>query len=161
MKKLLTIVCAAILLLSMVAAHEEDEVEEGRLLVESKRSCDEATDDQLEAIGEYYMEQMHPGALHDAMHEVMGLEEGTQEHDDFHIALAKRMYCGEYTAGMMGGYGMMGYGNYGMMSMMGYGPYYSSGWWNWWGMLNILFVAVIFALVFWGVYKLMLPKKHH
>ena len=129
-------------------SHEE-EIEEGRLIVEAKTSCDDLTDEDLEAVGEYYMELMHPGALHDAMHEMMGLEEGTQAHKDFHITLAQRMYCGEGTGGMMGNYnGMMGYGMMGMM-------YGSSSWsdvWNIWNFITVVFMALIFALVFWAVY---------
>lgn len=143
--------------ISFVAADgdHEEEIEEGRLIVEAKTSCDELTDEQLEAVGEYYMEQMHPGALHDAMHEMMGLEEDTEEHEQFHITLAQRMYCGEGT------YGMMGYNNgmgYGMMGMMyGFGAWDSS--WSFWNFVYIVMVAFIFAIVFWAVYLLVKRGK--
>ncbi|MDP3728919.1 MAG: hypothetical protein Q8R18_05730 [bacterium] len=139
---------------SVVVAEEghEEEIEQGRLIVEAKTSCDELSDEQLEVVGEYYMDLMHPGALHDAMHEMMGLEEGTERHSQFHIALAERMYCGEYsnTNGMMSS-GMMGYG---MMSMM-YGPgYFGYSFWSFWNFISFVFMAFIFALVFLAVYVL-------
>ncbi len=142
-----------LLLVSFVAAAEEEEIEEGRELVESKISCDTANDEQLESIGEYYMEIMHPGVLHDAMHEVMGIEEGTEEHKQFHITLAKRMYCGESTNYN----GMMGYGMMGMMYNVGSWGGYS--FWSFWNITSLLFMALVFALIFWGVYILAVKKK--
>ncbi len=104
--------------MSAAAAESHDaELEEGKALVEAEADCTDLDDGQLEAIGEYIMEVMHPLDAHDAMHQMMGLEEGTDEHELFHIALAERMYCGSsgygYGMGMMYG-GMMGSG-YGMM----------------------------------------------
>ena len=153
MKKKLFILSFFVLLLSFpVLAHGEEEIEQGRELVESKVSSDELSDEQLEAIGEYYMELMHPGSLHDAMHEMMGLEEGTEAHETFHISLAQRMYCGEYssTSGMMGS-GSMGYGMMGMM--YGSGPWNYS-FWSVWNLAYIVFIALIFALIFWAVFLL-------
>lgn len=131
-----------------VAAHGQEEIEDGRELVENKIVCEELTEEQLAAIGEYYMDLMHPGALHDAMHEMMGLEEGTEEHNAFHRDLAQRMYCGDASSGMMD-FGGMGYGMMGMMYGSGFG--YSM--WGWWNIFYIVLAAVIFAVVFWGVYK--------
>lgn len=158
MKKLYFICLIILVLVSTVFAAEthEAEIEEGRQLVESQVSCDDLTDEQLEAIGEYTMETMHPGEAHDAMHEQMGLEEGTEEHDQFHIAMANRMYCGTYAGHMMG-FGMMGSGYtklrggkmaYGMMGTgMGYGT----------GFLWILYKLVLLAVavfisswIFWS-----------
>ena len=138
-----------------VSAQSEEEIEEGRTIVAAKTSCEDLTDEQLEAVGEYYMEQIHPGALHDAMHEVMGIEEGTEEHKQFHITLAKRMYCGE------GSYTMMGYNNglgYGMMSMM-YAGAWRYSFWSFWNLTYMVFFAFIFALIFWGVYTLLIKKR--
>lgn len=119
-KTILTFFIFGMLLLSifLVSANEEHqhEIEEGRKLVESGISCDELNDEQLEEIGEYLMEQMHPGESHEAMHEMMDMEEGTAYHEQFHINLAERMYCGEGGAmnkNMMGSGSMMG-----MMPMM-------------------------------------------
>ena len=135
---------------------DEEEIEQGRQIVDEKSSCNNLTDEQLVAVGEYYMELMHPGTLHDAMHTFMGLEEETQEHDQFHINLAKQIYCGERN------YNMIGYNNgyaYGMMGMM-----YGTGGWNSsyspvWNIVPLIFTALIFALIFWVLY-LLLKKEN-
>ena len=107
-----------------VFAHAAD-FNETKRLIDSNVACDELTDEQLEEIGEYYMEQMHPGDAHEFMHQRMGLVEGSETEEKFHIDLAKTMYCGELSTGMMGtgmggmmgsaGSGMMGAGGAGMM----------------------------------------------
>ena len=116
MKKIMLVFGIFLLSISLVLANgdHQTEIEEGKKLVDRGISCDKLTDEQLEAIGEYYMEQMHPGESHEAMHEMMGIEEGTEYHEQFHVNIAKMMYCGE-SGNMMGG-GMMGSG--GMMGMM-------------------------------------------
>lgn len=156
-KKIILLFVLIFLINAMVLAHEGEEIAEGEALVIAKVSCDSLSADQLEAVGEWYMEQMHPGALHDAMHEAMGLEEGTEEHKQFHITLAQRMYCGENVSfkGMMGGYGMMWYGMMGMM-------YGNLGWSSlglFWLFLLVIFLAVVFALVFWSVFKVLEKKR--
>ena len=126
MKKIITLVVTLLVVFSFSAAisfaHEdEDELELGKQLVDSKVSCSELDDEKLEAIGEYIMEQMHPGESHDAMHKMMGVEEDTEEHEQLHVQIAKHHYCNDYntTSGfsMKGGCGMMG--NKGMMSGSG------------------------------------------
>ena len=108
-----------LLVVSVVVAIDSEEIEEGRQLVESNVTCDSLNDNQLEAIGEYYMEQVHPKQAHDAMHQMMGLEEDTAAHDEFHIQLALRHYCNYYSgSGMMGGR-MMNYRGY--IGMRNYG----------------------------------------
>ncbi len=101
-----------VLAVGLASAHEHNFAETEQL-IDSGISCDKLTDEQLEEIGEYYMEQMHPGESHDLMHRMMGMEEGTEYHRQFHVNIARMMYCGE--GGMMGG-NMMGSG--GMMGMM-------------------------------------------
>lgn len=88
--------CATLILALAVFAFAhtgEDELAVGKGLVEKGASCDNLDDEQLEAIGEYLMEQMHPGEAHDLMHSMMGIEEGTSYHDRFHVNLAQAMYC--------------------------------------------------------------------
>ena len=99
-------------------AISQGELAEGKALYDSNASCSSLTAEQLELIGEYMMEQMHPGEGHEVMHRAMGLTEGSSEERLFHINMARNMYCGE-SAGMMGSGGMMG----GMMGagMMGSG----------------------------------------
>ena len=139
MKKIIMILGIFLLSISLVLANgdHQTEIEEGKKLVDRGISCDKLTDEQLEAIGEYYMEQMHPGEAHEAMHKMMGMEEGTEYHEQVHVNMARMMYCGgDYTSygGMMGN-GMMGGNMMGMMpmmmNMMGGGNMMGSG-----GMMN-------------------------
>ena len=98
--------------ISSVIAVSQDELNQAKTLIDSNISCDKLANDQLEIIGEYYMEQMHPGETHELMHKMMGLTEGSEAEKQFHINMAKTIYCGE-PGGMMG---MMSGGN--MMNMM-------------------------------------------
>ena len=154
-------------------------VMEGKEIVEARMDCSKLNEAQLLSIGEYLMETMHPGELHDEMSHAMGLEHGTKQHDNFHIMMAKTMYCGMegsammpmmrmmsmmqgssgmmQTGGgnMMGGKGMMGGG---MMNMMGSGGMmdggmmsgsYGSWLWNYVLVIAIPTLAIIFILWFW------------
>lgn len=128
MKKSLFLIIL-ILILPTVFAHigEEDtkteELAEAKALIDSKISCDKLTNDQLEIIGEYMMEQMHPGEAHEQMHASMDIEEGTEAEEEFHINIAKSMYCQQ--GGMMNmamGENMMGnnimYGGFGALGFL-------------------------------------------
>src|SRR3989344_2461611 len=106
-KELLVISLILLLSLSLVSAISQQEIDEAKSLIDSKVSCDNLENEQLEIIGEYYMEQMHPGESHKLMHKMMGLKEGSKIEEQFHTNMAKTIYCGE--GGMMGG---------GMMNMM-------------------------------------------
>ncbi len=150
------------------------EIEEGRNLIGSKVSCDDLNDEQLEAIGDYYMEQMHPGEQHEVMDEMMG-GEGSESLGEMHINMARSFYCGEHdmmssgmmntmmgrsSTGMMGSSGMMeGKKTYdykksgGMMNMIG-----NMGSFGWFGMgfgfiFMILFWGLIIWLVIWVINK--------
>lgn len=143
--------------LVLALAHEEelDGIELGKQLVDSKASCNTLDIDQLEAVGDYIMEQMHPGEQHEAMETQMG-GDGSETVKSAHITMAQHMYCGNYSYGgnigmMNSGYGMMGYGG---SSMMGYGSgMMSSGmfWLN--GFLCFLLLVGLVALVWLWVFK--------
>jgi|SRR3989338_451154 len=154
MKKALLFVIGLVLLLniSSVLAYEHN-LAETKQLIDSEIGCDKITDEQLEAIGDYYMEQMHPGESHELMDNMMG-GEGSESLKQVHINIAKRLYCNE---NVYIGYGMMGSG--GMMSMMGRGmmgsypasyDYSNYGYWNiFWILLS---TAVIFLIV-WIIHR--------
>ena len=134
--------------ISIVYAGMED-FTEAKKLIDAKTQCSQLSERQLEIIGEYYMEQMHPGESHELMHQMMGLKEGSEDEEQFHINMAKAVYCGETNAfgpaGMMGGgmINMMIGGNmmnYGMMGNYGYG----FGYWNF---INILYVILLIGLI--------------
>ncbi len=107
------------ILASFVLAHTEDEFAQAEEIIKQKISCDKLSDEQLEALGDYFMEQMHPGELHEKMDEMMG-GEGSETLKQVHINIAKSFYCGEHDAmpmemmdmvmgrGMMAGSNMMG-----------------------------------------------------
>ena len=162
MKKTLSIVILALFLFGTagVLAQEshDSEIEEGKKLVESKTSCDTLSHEQLEAMGEYYMEQMHPGEAHELMDNMMG-GEGSASLKQVHINMARRLYCND---NVYIGYGMMGSG--GMMNMMGRGmmgsypasyAYSNYGYWSiFW---IVLFAAAIFLIV-WSIRRFGIKK---
>ncbi len=148
---------------SAAVAADNGDFGETKQLIESKVSCSELTDAQLESIGDYFMEQMHPGELHEIMDERMG-GEGSESLRLAHVNMAKYFYCGDTSAmhgGMMGM--MMGF-NGGMTNMMGnygYGMMGSSGFFGT-SLLWLLFVAIgafVFSVIFWWAYNLMAKAK--
>ncbi len=164
MKKAILILAIFLLSIAVVLAREshDSEIEEGKNLVESKISCDKLSNEQLEAIGEYYMEQMHPGAAHEIMDNMMG-GEGSASLKQVHINMAKRLYCNDniYIGyGMMGSGGMMGFnGGYGSWNMMG-GLWPSSWFGVGFGMLFvILFWVAVIWLIVWVVKTYAMPQK--
>src|SRR3972149_4662209 len=162
MKK--TILILVIFLFGIVAVLAQEghnnEIEEGKKLVESKISCDKLSNEQLEAIGDYYMEQMHPGEAHELMDNMMG-GEGSESLRQVHINMAKGIYCGESSGmmqmmmggNMMGSGGIMG-GSGGMMGgqniqgsmMQGINGSYYSGY-NVFSWLFIILVMIILVLL--------------
>ncbi len=159
---ILAIFLLSIFLLSIaiVLAQEshDSEIEEGKNLVGSKISCDKLSNDQLESIGDFYMEQMHPGKAHEIMDNMMG-GEGSESLKQVHINMAKRLYCNE---NVYIGYGMMVSG--GMMNMMGrgmmgnYPASYDYSNYGYWSVFRILlFTAVIFLTV-WIIHRFGMKK---
>ena len=142
---LLAVFLVLLLNLSLVYAVTQQELSEAKNLIDAKTDCKSLSDSQLEIIGEYYMEQMHPGEAHTIMHKMMGLEEGSKDEEQFHIGMAKNIYCNENT-GMMGAgmMNMMG-GNIGG-NMMGYGMMNSGyGWYL--NFLNVLYAILLIGLI--------------
>lgn len=81
-----------------------DDITFTQQLIESKASCDELNDEELERIGEYYMEQMHPGKTHDEMDAAMG-GHGSERLREVHINMARQYYCEEEVDGELCGVG--------------------------------------------------------
>jgi len=165
MRKILFVIMVVLSFnISLVFAHEHN-FTETKQFIDSGISCDKLTDEQLEAMGDYYMEQMHPGDAHELMDQMMG-GEGSDTLKQMHIQMAKRLYCNEDVGGMMGSAGMMSSGmmgggmmSSGMMKMMGggnmmdYGGMMGYGSWGWWSIFSIinylLIVALIIAAIYW------------
>jgi|SRR3989344_6464381 len=147
MRKLFFVMMVLLLINTHFVSAQEHDFAETKQLIDSGMSCDKLTDEQLEAIGDYYMEQMHPGEAHEIMDNLMG-GEGSASLKQVHIAMARRLYCndnlyvgyGMMGRGMMGNY-PIGYGNYG---------YTSYGYWN---IVLTLFFAGIFFLIGWLIYR--------
>ena len=164
MKKIIYVIAVILLLnLSLVSAITQQEINEAKSLIDSKADCKSLSNSQLEIMGEYYMEQMHPGESHELMHQMMGLREGSEAEEQFHINMAKAIYCGETNAfgsgGMMGG-GMMsmmmgGNMGYGMMGNYGYG----FGYWNFLNALYALLLIGLIILVYLWIIKLWKNKS--
>lgn len=130
------------------------EANAAKQLVNSNLSCDKLNESQLELIGDFYMEQMHPGQAHELMDNMMG-GEGSESLKQVHINIAKRLYCNEnvYVGYGIMGSGMMRFGgnmvSYPYSGMMGgYGGF------DW--ILSLLFWILAFAalvlLILW-LYK--------
>ena len=116
MKKLLIMSLILLLSINLAFAHEHD-FAGTKQLIDSGIGCDELSDEQLNDIGDYYMEQMHPGEAHEMMDNMMG-GEGSESLKQMHIQMAKRLYCNEDVGGMMESGNMMSSG--GMMGMMSF-----------------------------------------
>lgn len=132
---------AVLLFLGLIFAGAS-EFSEAKALVDSGISCDKLSADQLEKIGDYYMEKMNPGEAHVLMEQMMG-GEGSESLRQMHIAMARRLYCNEsaYAFGMPG---MMGSGYMG--GMMGYGGMMDYGF-GWFWVLGFLFWVLFFVLL--------------
>ncbi len=158
MGKILLIEGMLLLLIAGLASAAEHDFGETKQLIDSRLGCDKLADKQLEAIGEYYMEQMHPGEQHEWMDEMMG-GEGSERLRQMHIQMAKVLYCGA-PGGMTGSGGMMG-----MMSVMMNGAggnregwqtpqttmmqgiMGSGGYFGYWNFVNILYVVLLIGLI--------------
>ena len=172
MKKIILIFGILLLSIMLVSANgdHQSEIEEGRKLVASGVDCDNLSDEQLETIGEYLMEQMHPGEAHEAMDEMMG-GEGSESLRQMHINMGLSFYCGErgamsggmmdmmmgrtgsgnmMTGGMMTGTGMVSSGN-----MMGsFGNYGYFGW-----IFMTLVIIVLVLLIIWLIKQIQKPRR--
>lgn len=107
--------------------------------------CAKVSDEDLEHLGDAFMEEQHPGEAHEAMDRMMG-GEGSETLRQMHINMGSAyLGCrGNYGHGMMGGMmGMMGFGNYDGMMNWGAG----------WGILgSLFFILVLIDLILLGIW---------
>ncbi len=148
------------------AGHNESGMEQAEAIINAEIPCESLSEEQLEYLGDYYMEQMHPGEEHDRMDAMMG-GEGSDSLRAMHIMMARKLYCGEgemMGSGMMGGHGRhhkkggeMHSGGSGMMGgtmMGGFGLFGL-------GLVWLVFVALaafVFGVVFWWTRRLVERK---
>ncbi len=150
MKKYITLLL--ILLIPFALAHGEETFVEAESIIDAKIDCDQLTDEQLEVIGDYYMEQMHPGESHETMDEMMG-GEGSESLKNMHINMARSFYCGEHgmmDSGMMdmmmGRNNMMNIEDNGGVNMM-----WPFGFGMGFGMFGFFFMIIFWGLIIWLV----------
>jgi len=157
MKKIIfTFLLVFIFIFNFIYAHGEEDFAQAEEIIKQKISCSSLSDKQLEILGDYYMEQMHPGKLHEIMDERMG-GEGSESLKQVHITMGKTFYCGEHN--MMSG-GMM---NMMMNRGMMYGIYNNYG--NSYGfriigwVFSVLVITVLILLIVWLIKKLPRRKR--
>ncbi|MBI2654347.1 hypothetical protein HYX02_06085 [Candidatus Woesearchaeota archaeon] len=180
-KNIVLYLIIALLSIGIAFAHSDEMgFADAKQIIENKVPCSQLTEDQLEHMGDYYMEQMHPGEAHELMDKMMG-GEGSESLRQVHITMAKSIYCND-TSGMAN-YGMMGMMGNGMMSggmmnmmgsnMMGSGGanmmgtnfgYGMMGSYGYLGFLNVLSLVLaigLIILVYLWIIKLWreMPKK--
>src|SRR3989338_3551938 len=153
MRKIFFAIIAVMLVGTGLVSADEHNFAETKQLIDSGVGCNKLTDEQLETIGEYYMEQMHPGESHEIMDQMMG-GEGSESLRQVHINMAKRLYCNEDVGGMMGmmGSNMM---SSGMMGNFGYG----FGYWNFINILYIILLIGLIILVYLWILRLLKNKR--
>jgi hypothetical protein len=138
--------------MSFIIAHGEDIFAEAEEIIMNKTSCNDISEDQLEILGDYYMEQMHPGELHEIMDERMG-GEGSESLRIAHINMGNAFYCGEhdsFSRGMMDimmGRGMMGINR---------NDNYSYDIFN--SLFIILLTLTLILLIIWLIIKIRIKK---
>ena len=149
MKRQILLFLLFVMSVSFAYAHEEGNWSDEIKIIESKTPCSNLTLEQLEGIGDYYMEQIHPGEQHEIMDQMMG-GEGSESLRLAHITIARRIYCGEYTPMM--------YMGMGSMEMMGryrgttYVPY-AYGLFQALGFVYIVLIITLVVIILWLVKK--------
>ena len=147
-------VLAIFLLINLANAYatiSDSEKNNAESIISSKIGCDKLIDEQLEAIGDYYMEQMHPGEAHEMMDKMMG-GEGSESLRQAHINMAKKLYCNEDIGEMMGSGNMMGMMNMAGGGMMSWQAPQTNMMGNWgysvyWNFLSTLFIILLIGLI--------------
>ena len=154
MRKIISIIIIVILFsLGFVIAHGEEDFAIAEQIIKDKILCSNLSEDQLEILGDYYMEQMHPGEVHEIMDEGMG-GEGSENLRLIHISMGKAFYCGEHQAmgsemmGKMMGRGMMS-GFYG-----GFGGMWLFGW-----IFMTLIIVILVLFIAWLIKQIKKPKR--
>lgn len=68
--------------------------EKAEQVINANIPCDDLNENDLEALGEYSMEQMHPGEAHKIMDDRMG-GEGSERLKNVHISMGISFYCSD------------------------------------------------------------------
>ncbi|MDO8460013.1 MAG: hypothetical protein Q7S74_02810 [Nanoarchaeota archaeon] len=148
-----------IMFLAVATLVSADEFDYARTLIQNKIPCNQLNESQLEQIGDYFMEQMHPGELHKVMEERLG-GEGSESLRQAHINMGKIFYCGESGTMYSGMVNVMMGRSYGMIGggMMNGRDNYPNTYNQLYQsrsiifiLINILFILLIIAVIIWIV----------
>ena len=159
---LILIIMVNITSINFSLAHGEEDFAKAEELIRQKISCGELTDEQLELIGEYYTEQMHPGELHEIMDEKMG-GESSESLRQAHINMGLAFYCGEHglmSSGMMNT--MMGRGMMNGFSNIRSSSYYGAGMTGpgiFIGVIITLIIIILVLLIVWLMRQIQTPRR--
>lgn len=140
--KIFGIIIILVISINFVYAHGEETFVEAENIIKQKILCNELTGYQLEILGDYFMEQMHPGELHEIMDERMG-GEGSESLKQMHINMGLSFYCGEH--GMFSNNMMNAMMGREMMGYYGYNNNYNQNYY--WIFLAIIMVVLIILIV--------------
>ena len=149
MKKIMLLLLVLLTVSLITNVNGEEDFTKAESLIKSRIACDDMTNDQLESIGDYYMEQMHPGESHELMDNMMG-GEGSESLKQVHINMAKRLYCNE---NVYIGYGMMSSGSMINMMMGNYPANYDYSNYGYWNIFWILFFVAVIFLIVWIIHR--------
>ena len=169
--KLIIVVMILIPGLVYASSDGHDDFSDAFEIIENNVACEDLSDDEFEHLGDYYMEQMHPGEAHVRMDQMMGGED-SESLRNMHISMGKKFYCNndeDYSGGGMMESGMMNNKmmSNGMMSggMMGSIGSFGSGMMNAGfgniGLTSSMFSFLIFiglVLMIFFIYKFTLEK---
>ena len=144
--------------------HTAREEAEGRAIWEKlqakQAACADLSDDDFEALGEYFMGQMM-GDSHEAMNEIMTQMHGEEGEKQIHIIIGKRLSDCDASVAlpmvsggwmpmmqmMMGGWSSpFGFNSTNDMMNFSFGPFGGFGWIFmvfWWGLIIVAVVALI------------------
>lgn len=127
-------------------------LQKAQQIIASNKDCAALNDEELETLGEYFMEKAHPGDAHEAMDRMMG-GEGSQSLRTAHINMGRAFYCGTGMVGSMMGMGMMSGGMMGPVSAINSMMQYRGGVSGSGGMMGYPFGADVWTggnlMVFW------------
>lgn len=138
------------LLILVVNSESEHDFSEAMKILEEKKPLNELSPEELEKIGDYFMELML-GNRHEIMDQMMG-GEGSQTLRDMHINIALNNYDEYMRTGYISNRGMMGgtIGGAGMMS--GYNgmmtPGYGSSFYGF-GLLGFTTMILFWGFIIW------------
>ena len=171
MKNMAIFILILVLIIGIAFA-DTDSFAEAKKIIDAKTPCSKLSESELESLGDYFMEQMHPGQAHETMDRMMG-GEGSESLKLMHISIAKRFYCGEINSSIKNenenigyddvaylGYGGMIHGaGFGHGMMRGYENYYGNNYWNILPVLCVILLVGLIFLVYLYAWKLLTQKK--